>query len=332
MSTGSVTIGADTVSFTIPDTYLHPVVQFSTLTKATDTSIQQAFARLSAASIVQMPAGTFTFSDFAQGGGVYGIYAQNLMGIIGAGIGQTILQMVPSSSTKTAPTTGTNQLTLLRIGNSPSLGVSTGWLQDFTLQGTSQGHAYNGLQLYCNTGSTLLRVQVNAIPGTASSPPGETFHYNLYKGSGNMLTGCIADGANIGASGFGTNTTESGDTFTNCIAENMLKSAGWAFNTGANMTMTNCITTGNVSRDINFEQMTGELEVNGHTFGTASIPIAITNNSGWATLSIMNPFYAPNPLLVRAFATFDSGSGAQPSLQRQHLDAITSTVPLNITL
>lgn len=150
------------------------------------TDIVSFVAGLSSPSVVVLPAGTFTFSDFTQGGGVYGIWSANLRGFVGAGIGQTIIKMNQGTSTKASsvPTQsqgGTNQLYMIRLGQGGGNTDPT-YLCDLTIEGTDQGHLYNGVMNYVSQNSYWENVQfIGTGPGDWSSPPGETFSMNDYK-------------------------------------------------------------------------------------------------------------------------------------------------------
>ncbi len=156
--------------------------------------------------------GTITFSDFTANGGRVGKMLP-ATGYTGNGIGVTVLEMVASSSTKAAlvpaqSTGSTNPLQLLRTfsGNLTVGGVYSG----FTLQGTAQGHLYNGLMIDHELNPRLSDLLINGIPGDNASNPGETFGVNLYGCNGAVLTRVEVDGrlggVAVGASGVGWNT------------------------------------------------------------------------------------------------------------------------------
>lgn len=190
----------------------YPTVGWASLYRSGDT-FNAAVARLSTPTQVLLPPGLYEFTDFTQGGAAYGVYSANMQGLIGTSgkASDVIVRMKPHASTKSAPTSGTNQLTLLRCNQGA---VTVG---NLTLEGTDQGHAYNGLSIYqAAPGTVVGNLKVTGIPGTANYPPGETFAINLYRAAGTSanpvrlrdidVTGIrTADGVKVGASPIGWN-------------------------------------------------------------------------------------------------------------------------------
>lgn len=188
-----------------------------------------------AANMVSFPAGTFTFSNFSDGTQTIsaGAFAEGASitakGLLGSGAANTILEMVPSSSNKAgdvpAQSTGaTNNLSLITMNTAGSK------VDGITLQGTSQGHLYNGLRFETIASPTLTNSKIVAIPGSSSSPPGETFHANFQRASGTVtVTNVEFDGAQIGATGLGTNSCSANLVIDNVYSHDMKYSAGAAF-------------------------------------------------------------------------------------------------------
>lgn len=114
--------------------------------------------------------------------------------------------LAPMSSTKAALanalTAGqTNPYYLLRTPRTAGL-----TLANLTITGTPQGHDYGGLMIdHCDS-ATLTDSRITAIPGSSSSPPGETFGVNVYGGTSVTLTRVEIDGAGVTASGIGVNS------------------------------------------------------------------------------------------------------------------------------
>lgn len=167
-----------------------------------------ALARLTSPAIVNVPAGLYELVDFDPNTH-YSCLATNCLGIWGAGIDKTIIQMRPGSSTQVAlvpvqSTKASNPLTLMRLSKDHILS------QGFTLSGTDQPidpntgkpHLYSGLLNYMNggnnsgpgVGSQLFDVKITGIPGNNNSPPGETFANNLYKDTNSVLVRVEVDG------------------------------------------------------------------------------------------------------------------------------------------
>lgn len=146
------------------------------------------------------PPGTFTFSNFAANS-TYGLRAKQNLSIAGSGCDNdancTIFQMVPNTTTFTDPTSGTNQLYLLGVQNDvASTDIPyTGHWQNFALIGTPQnGQHYNGIKFTRTIGWTASDIYIEGIPGYAAAPPGETFHFNAYLGSGVQVYRLECDG------------------------------------------------------------------------------------------------------------------------------------------
>ena len=211
---------------------------------------------------LSLKAGTYTLTDFSFAS-YYGAWSKNITAITGAGVSDTIIQMAPKTSTKAnnIPTqTGTtNQYDLMRVDGTQTL-------SNFTLRGTDQGHLYNGLTLYYSTGSKVSNVKAIAIPGNNHFPPGETFGINEFHGNNNVYNNVEVDGAGVGASGFGLNSS-SNETFNNSYSHGNSYSIGWAFwqNTGG--AIINNSNSSNNRGGVNFERATGTYYLNNMTFG-----------------------------------------------------------------
>lgn len=233
------------------------------------------------AQVVSLTAGTYTFSNFAQSA-EYGCYLPSCKGIVGAGIGSSIIEMVANSSTVTAPTTGTNGYSLMRFGAAGLL------LQDFTLQGTAQKNLYNGLRLQGINGAVLRRLKIVAIPGNNHVPPGETFGINSFDCVGQTWDTVEIDGASVGASGFATNSFSGGLTSTNCSAHDLKYSAGaalWEHSGGA--TFTHFVTERNLT-GVSMERTTGTFTFNAPTFGGNSQDFFFGNDQSTACQLVIN--------------------------------------------
>ena len=206
--------------------------------------------------------GYYTVSDFAYAGN-YGVYSNRIKGIVGAGVTSSVIQMNQMTSSKagTIPTASgtTNQYDLVRLDGTQKL-------SDFTIQGTNQGHLYNGLLLYYSSGSMLSNLKIAAIPGNNHFPPGETFSINDFHGNNNVYNNVEVDGAGVGASGFGLNSS-SGGTWNNSYSHNNKYSIGWAFWQHTNGATINNSNSSNNHSGVNFERATGTYYLNNMTFG-----------------------------------------------------------------
>lgn len=215
----------------------------------TGDSLQQTINRTPAAKLLTFPAGVFEFTDFSgsDGTGNIGInIPTNIAGIAGSGRGSlnggdgTIFRMKANSSTKASrvPAQGTgntNQLYLMK-----ALSSSGQVFQQFHLEGTEQGHYYNGFMVMQCTNPMLSDLLVNGHAGNWNAPPGETFGVNIFRGSGmigNRLEcdGRRSDGIRYGSSTFGYNST-SGSTLNDCYMHHSIAGMFTYWET------TNCVT------------------------------------------------------------------------------------------
>ncbi len=175
-------------------------------------------------TILTFPADVFQFSNFSQASSSatygFGLWIPVNVGIAGSGkgVGGTSFQMVPNSSTKQAPTSGTNELQYWNIqhtGSNPVVPVVANWYgQHFSLIGTEQGHLYNGFKIQHANGGKLVDVYVEGMPGNNSAPPGETFAINVNNSADFTCERVEVDGRrtrqggtlSIGASPWGANS------------------------------------------------------------------------------------------------------------------------------
>lgn len=154
-------------------------------------------------NILTLPAGTYTIgSDFpAANNYACLVVPSNVAGIWGAGPDLTILQMAPSSSTVPSsvwnvPTGDSNPCQLMRRGTGNFV------FKQLQLKGTPQGHYYGGLTFYPDAGpsATMTGIVVdsvkfiNAAPGFANFPPGETFQMDFNHTDGAQVLNCEMDG------------------------------------------------------------------------------------------------------------------------------------------
>jgi hypothetical protein len=197
-------------------------------------TLEAQWQAASVGNFISHGAGTFAFSNFTTVfNGVRVGAGTTRKGIIGTGIGSTVFQMNAGSSTRsgevpTAPGT-TNQLYLLYFEQDGLL------LECFDVQGTTQGHLYNGVRLHGVTGAHIRNIRMRgAGPGNDFVPPGETFAFNDFSGGGNYYENIEIDGRQDGATGSGTGATGfgansyNGATYVNCKAHYNPFSGAWA--------------------------------------------------------------------------------------------------------
>lgn len=231
-------------------------------------------------------AGTYVMQDFDSQS--MGVNLRN-SGLKGAGSGSTTIEMTPHSSTKasTVPTTpfSTNQLFLLStIGGTPGL-------SGFTLKATDQGHLYNGLRVGQATNARITDVKVVGVPGTTSSPPGETALLSDWRSTGSVYDGITIDGSGVAAAGFETNSS-SDVTINNSTFTGTAYSSGGAFWETKNLTMNNVRIVNNRS-GLNFERDTGTITLNKPTFsGNRFYDMQMGSDQGGANVIINDPVLA----------------------------------------
>jgi hypothetical protein len=151
----------------------------------------------------------------------------------GAGIGKTVVQMTRGTSTKggLVPGNGNNQGGLANPVNPLYLLRGVSDLQDVTVQGTEQGHLYNGLYM---TGPNLVikHVEVDDIPGNSNANPGETFAIGVNRATGTAnvddLTINGGTGALASSAGLAINNSTANWNINDLTTRNLRYSAGIA--------------------------------------------------------------------------------------------------------
>lgn len=232
-----------------------------------------------------------TFSDFTSPNyaGIDDFNTSN--SIVGKGVGKTIYQMTPNTSTRAAYvaalTSGnTNQCHLIRAGGMDSSHIETGLeFANFSLVGTDQGHIYNGLEVGYSTGANVHDLEISNIPGNDIAPPGETFSLNLWHANNATVTNVTLDGKGAAATLSGNNTLDT-VTFTNCTftgSGSAMPGATWECK---NMTFDNCILS-NCPRGWNVENPYGGF----HTFKDCAFDHFTV---GWQIVCQCGVWVAPN--------------------------------------
>ena len=244
-------------------------------------------------------AATYTFTDF--GVAVDGRRAGVLLppgGLTGQGTTATVLRMADRSSTgaRLVPPddpANTNPLDLVLVtGGAPTL-------SGFTVQGSPQGHLYNGLRLAGTRGARITGVKVAAVPGDFSAAPGETFGISDSRGHGNTYTDIEVDGAGVGASGLGISDSAA-VTVQRAVLHDNPFSAGIAVWQTTGVTLTDVRTAHNRT-GITLERVGGAVLITRPTFlGNAEQDLYIGSDLGSARITIADPVLAAGaPLRVR---------------------------------
>ncbi|TDS74935.1 hypothetical protein [Amnibacterium kyonggiense] len=174
--------------------------------------------------------GVYSMRDFAvqsSGALVSGSVLQ------GAGVGRTVIRMAEHTSTRASsvPDNGNNQGGLANPTNPLYLLRGVNRLENATIQGTEQGHLYNGVYM-AGSNIVIRHVQVNAIPGNSNANPGETFAVNVNRASGTNtvedLTINGGSGALTSAAGLAINNSDADWRISDLTTRNLRYSAGIA--------------------------------------------------------------------------------------------------------
>jgi hypothetical protein len=177
--------------------------------------------------ILKLPAGVFEISDFRDVSAAMRV-PKTVKGLIGSGK-DTIIRLKPFSSTfawsvPTQAQGGTNQLHIIRMNN----GVEPQVFSDVWIQGTEQGHNYNGMMIgQAKPGTVIERVLVTGIPGNDGTPPGETHGIGWWQSPGGVTRDIEVDGyrwigdtfkdrvkgAKVGAAPIGWNSSDNAKAY-----------------------------------------------------------------------------------------------------------------------
>ena len=171
-------------------------------------------------------------------------------------------------------------------------------LSGFTLQGTSQGHLYNGLILQSTSYASVSNVTVKAIPGAGYNPPQETFGINDQRSSHSQYTNVVVDGAGVGATGLASNSSSYVGISKSSFVNNKY-SAGVALWQTSNATLTDVVSTSNRT-GLNFERCSGTITVTRPTIKYESNQdLYIGSDWGSAQIVITDPVTSYGQLRIR---------------------------------
>lgn len=283
-----------------------------------------------AGATVNFPAGTYQCADFGEGtpgDTEYGMFFQ-VLGIIGVP-GQTILQMVPGSSTKAAKVPvadwSINRYNLARIGGGGTLTPAT-VVQGITAKATEQGHLYNGWSNYRTAGSRYTDCAFIGFPGNKSIPPGETFCFTNYRCSDSLYTRCTFDGAGVGAAAFGASYSTN-VAMQSCFVGNTAASAGATFLDTVGITLTDVKARACAKSSLNFERCGGVILLTRVDLdGNDGRDITLDSNTAPAKMVIADPVLTPaHPKIrIKMHPTY-ALNGVSSANTQQHSD-VTLTV------
>lgn len=261
---------------------------------------------------VALRAGTYTFKDFDQAtGGTMNGVAARVQGLRGSGVGRTVLKMKAHTSTKKSlipdAFPATNQLSLVRL-TGDDLTVS-----GFTVRGTHQGHLYNGLRIDHAKRLDVHDIKVQGVPGSSSSPPGETFGLNDYRTSGSVYTRVEVDGAGVGGAGFGANVSKNVTIRDSYFHDNRY-SMGATFWEVNGIRIIDTIATENGRVGVNLERVSGRVElVRPVLLDNRQGAIRVASDRGSAEVTIVDPVFSGSHFTVVLPRTYYDS----PNLQRR---------------
>jgi hypothetical protein len=253
-----------------------------------------------------LAAGVYTFDDFASS--MIGVDLSASGGIDGAGVDSTIVQMAPHSSSKagSVPKTAwkTNPLYLLRFGGSPVL-------KDFTLKATAQGHLYNGMKLRSTTNARVTNVRVQGVAGNDDIPPGETFGINDANTHGSVYNHVEVDGANLGASGFGANSSSDVTIRDGYFHDNGYGNGATFWQT-KNVTVSDTTSSDNKDFAFNFERVSGTVRItNAVMKNNRQGDLRFASDQGSAKVTIVDPVFSGSKLRIKVNANYLGGTNKQ---------------------
>jgi hypothetical protein len=277
-------------------------VTWESLNPSNTLSFKQVLNAVPSGKILTLPAGTFTIgSDFNDSEVTSCFVPSNVGGIWGSGVGVTILQMAPNSSTKGSMVAGiaafdTNPCEMMRVVHSNFV------LKNLQINGTSQGHAYGGVQIgdgsvQYQTGVVIDTVKIVGVPGTSNFPPGETFMMDLNWNDAAQILNCEFDGAGVSGANLGFNHCKNSyvaDTYTHDSGHS--HGIAWWRCTGAETLRVRSenngrgsISSSNFGACLNYEQTDGAILNSGLTvkrgaaLGNGGLHIHYLNNDGTHT-------------------------------------------------
>ncbi|MFE4469565.1 right-handed parallel beta-helix repeat-containing protein [Leifsonia sp. NPDC056824] len=292
-------------------------VPLSSFRQSGDT-FEVALTRPATDTIVDLEGTTQVFADFNEG--YYdGIYQPHIIGFTNG-----TLEMSPNTSSYAsavnAQTTGTVAETLIRLGRGGGT-YTNGAYFGATLQGTAQGHIYNGLVVYYCTNAIVENCSFLAIPGASSAPPGETFPINNYLSNNTTIRNVLVDGQGASATGIGHNQAN-GILVQNSTFQNMGHGAGVSQYECTNITYENCTFQNNHSAGANFEKNNAtSITMVGCTFHNNGHNMIVDTDGSSSIVKIYDPIWdgmnSGVPFKVCVHSTYAYPPVANPPANKQ---------------
>ena len=330
-TTATVTVPGPTATATVTATVPGPTTTVTvpgptaTVTGSATPTVPGSTGTAAPSASATATPGLNTLTDFTQqSAGLFLASGQ----LLGDGVDRTIYRPSAHTSTKRAPSTGTNQLKLIRAGGLSSGNPTAVDIGGFTVEGTDQLpslQAYGGIVVGYGTGSRVHDVKVTGIPGYASRPPGETFSLALFHADAATLTNVTldgyrtSDGAQVAATLLGYNYTTGVHRITNLKANHALYGFGLAmFQASGTYTFDGGCDLSDNRKAINIEQSIGGTVYNfdGCDFrGTTGAPYVaqVTSINSSSQVYFRDPVVDSWPLKVNCYSP-SALSGANKQL------------------
>lgn len=185
---------------------------------------------------------TYGLPDFTAGDKTAALFAD---GIVGAGIGNTIIDLTGPLQTQfpDPATIKTTRYNVIRIQGTAKKKLAGTVLKGFTLRVSAKTNAaqlFNGLLVAYAEGLLAEDVEIQGVPGSRNGPPGETFGLDLSHVKDFKLRGVIVDGQQVSAAGIGTNNCSDG-LLDSCQSTNSLASHNFTHWTSQRLTHVSCV-------------------------------------------------------------------------------------------
>lgn len=310
------TVAADPVCGTAATLAVATAKQHAAAYASLPGSTLSAKASAAGAKAVALGDGTVTLRDFAAG--EERIDAARIpvasAGLVGSGIDRSLLTLAPHSSTRKSrvPTVEyqVNPLNAVRVSAAHAV------VGDLTLQGTAQGHTYNGLRIERSTDPRIANVKVVGIPGDMDRPPGETFGINDFKTVGARYEHVEVDGAGVGAAGFAANGSQ-GISVCDASSHDNRISMGFAFWQVKDITLTDCTAVRNGFTGFNFERVSGTVELIRPVARDNRWDMRVVSDQGSATYTVIDPDLTHTQVPGKWTVEVPSTYYKHPSLQKR---------------
>lgn len=302
---------------------------------AKKATLTATYAAAPSGSQITLAPGAVEFGDFTMydtrtvGGYGLGLYlVKGLRGLRGSGIDKSIVRQAMGASTRKGQVppnppagtvnylnAGTNNLNYVRLGNNDGPVTVT----DITIEGTDQGHEYNGLLIPEAPQSVIERVKITGIPGSSGANPGETFGLSLYRSSKSTVRNFEFDGRRgglpVSAAGIGVNFSDDVLIEDSNLHDTKFGSGiAWFTCTNATMRRVKFSQIGGIVA-ANFERMAGTVTLDHCDFGIGGTQahMMLQSDTTSSIVKIIDPIFTGSKFNLRA------GGGYQGNPSKQNV-------------